>query len=286
MAFSYVKNIKVSILEKIDDFIIEEAKEFGVAKNKYLTEIFKNFTFEYIPQKRSNIYAEPTRYIQFTVPKEALEKYESLKKQNIVIADYCRDMLNNFLSLSRIKREQLILKNKLDIIKEAISENKRLNFITKNGVSMVEPYEIIEAIEYDKNYIICYKETLDSVVTYLLTTIKKITKREDFQEYYYIDIESAKSNFDPFLSYDNIIKIKITPEGKKIFQRKSQLRPKVLKKDGDIWELECSSCKALLYFISFYDEVEILEPISLRETITEKVNKMYKIYNCNKNNSY
>lgn len=282
---SYIKNIKMSVLEKIDNFITEEAEEFGVTKNKYLTKIFKNFDFTYFPQKRSKIYAENTNRIQFTIPKEALKKYEDLENKNIVIADYCREMLDNFLTLSRIKREQIILKDRLDIIKEAISENMRLNFTTEHGTSMVEPYEIAEAIKYDKIYIICYRETFDCVVTYSLSNIKKITKRKDFQEYYYEDIETAKNDFDPFLPYDNIVKIKITPKGEKIFQRKNQLRPKILKKDGDIWELECTPYKALLYFISFYDEVEILEPVSLRKNITEKINKMYKIYNCSQNGS-
>ena len=279
MTFSYVKNIKVSILEKIETFITEEAEEFGVAKNKYLTEIFKNFDFEYVPQKRSKIYTEKTKYIQFTIPKEALEKYEILEKKDIVIADYCRDMLDKFLALSKVKREQIILKDRLEMIKEAISKNMRLDFTTKNGTSMVEPYEIIEDITYDKNYIICYKEELDGVVTYSLRNIKNIKKRKDFQEYYYVDMEIAKNNFDPFLSYDSIVKIKITPEGEKIFNRKKQLRPKVLKKEKDIWELQCTSYKALLYFISFFDEVEILEPESLRKTLIEKINKMYKLYN-------
>lgn len=284
MAFSYTKNIKVSVLEKIDTFIIEEAEEFGVTKNKYLTEIFKNFDFKYIPQKRSKIYTEITNYIQFTVPKEALEKYEALENEKIVIADYCRDMLDKFLALSKVKREQIILKSKLDTIKEAISKDMRLNFTTKNGTSMVEPYEIMEDIKYDKNYIICYKETLDAVVTYSLQNIKKITKRKDFQEYYYVDIDTAKNSFDPFLSYNNTVKIKITPEGEKIFQKKKQLRPKVLRKDKNIWELECTPYKALLYFTSFYNEVEIIEPLSLRKTLTEKINKMYEIYNCKKVN--
>ena len=279
LTFSYVKNIKVSILEKIETFITEEAEEFGVAKNKYLTEIFKNFDFEYVPQKRSKIYTEKTKYIQFTVPKEALEKYEILEKRDIVIADYCRDMLDKFLALSKVKREQIILKDRLEMIKEAISKNMRLDFTTKNGTSMVEPYEIIEDITYDKNYIICYKEELDGVVTYSLRNIKNIKKRKDFQEYYYVDMEIAKNNFDPFLSYDSIVKIKITPEGEKIFNRKKQLRPKVLKKEKDIWELQCTSYKALLYFISFFDEVEILEPESLRKTLIEKINKMYELYN-------
>lgn len=285
MTFSYIKNIKMSVLEKIDIFISEEAEEFGVTKNKYLTEVFKNFDFKYVPQKRSKIYAEITKYIQFTVPKEALEKYEFLENENIVIADYCRDMLDKFLALSKVKREQIILKNKLFIIREAISKEMRLDFITKNGISMVEPYEIIEDIKHDKNYIICYKETLDGVVTYSLQNIKKIIKRKDFQEYYYTDIDTAKNSFDPFLSYNNIVKIKITPEGEKIFQRKRKLRPKILKKEKNIWELECTPYKALLYFTSFYNEVEILEPIFLRQTIIEKINKMYEVYNCKNSNN-
>lgn len=281
MKFSYNKNIKVSILKKIDKFITEEAEEFGVTKNKYLAEIFKNFDFQYITQNRSKIYTEVTKYIQFTIPKEALEKYEKLEEEKIVFADYCRDMLNKFLTLSKIQREQIILNNKLEIIKKAIEEEMRLDFITKNGISMVEPYKIVEDLKNDKNYIVCYKETLDSVVTYSLQNIKKINIRKDFQEYYYDNIEKITCDFDPFLPYENTVKIKITSDGEKIFQRKKQVRPKILKKERNIWELECTPYKAFLYFADFYDEVEILEPKSLRKKFKEKINKMYEMYNKN-----
>ena len=281
MKINYTKNIKISVLKTIDNFISEEAKSFNVSKNKYLAEIFKNFNFKYTPnvKTRMKIYKENTKSIQFAVSKNGLEKYEKLEKDNVIIADYCREMLDKFLSLSRIKREQIIMYDKLEMIKEAIKNDMRLNFSTINGTDMVEPYKLIESLKNDKNYIICYKESMDSVINYSLQNIIKITKRDDAQEYYFDDMDKVDNDFDPFFSYDSVVKIKITAEGEKRFQRKKELRPKILKKDKDIWELECTPFKAFLYFAEFYDEVEILEPEFFRKQITEKINKMYKIYN-------
>lgn len=281
MNINYIQNIKISVLEEIDKFISEEAEKFNVSKNKYLAEIFTNFDFKYIPntQTRVKIYKENTKSIQFAVPKNGREKYEKLEKEKIVIADYCRQMLNKFLFLSKVKREQIILHSKLEVIREAIENDMRLNFTTKNGTDMVEPYRIIESFKYDKNYIICYRESMDGVVSYSLENIIKITKRKDSQEYYYEDIDKVDNDFDPFLSYDILVKIRISPEGEKRFQKKKQFCPKILKKQGNIWELECSIFKAGLFFAEFLDEVEILEPESLRKKFTEKVNKMYEFYN-------
>lgn len=278
---SYAQNIKISILEKIDKFISEEAKEFKISKNKYLAEIFTSFDFEYVAaeQTRTKIYKEKTKSIQFGVPKNARGKYEQLEKEKIVIADYCREMLDKFLSLSKIKREQIIMHEKLEIIKKAIENGMRLNFSSIHRTDMVEPYKLEESLEYNKNYVICYKESIDAVVTYSLQNIIKITKRDDEQEYYYTYIDKTESNFDPFLSYNNIIKIRITPKGEKNFQIKKYLCPKVLKKNDDIWELECTPFKALLYFAEFYDEVEILEPKALRDNLIKKINKMHELYN-------
>ena len=278
---SYAQNIKISILEKIDKFISEEAKEFKISKNKYLAEIFTSFDFEYVAaeQTRTKIYKEKTKSIQFAVPKNSRGKYEKLEKEKIIIADYCREMLDEFLSLSKIKREQIIMHEKLETIKEAIENGMRLNFSSMHRTDMVEPYKLEESLEYNKNYIICYKESIDAVVTYSLKNIIKITKRDDEQEYYYPDIDKTESSFDPFLSYNNIIKIKITPKGEKKFQKKKYLCPKVFKKNDDIWELECTPFKALLYFAEFYDEVEILEPKALRDNLIKKINKMHELYN-------
>ena len=126
---SYAQNIKISILEKIDKFISEEAKEFKISKNKYLAEIFTSFDFEYVAaeQTRTKIYKEKTKSIQFGVPKNARGKYEQLEKEKIIIADYCREMLDKFLSLSKIKREQIIMHEKLDSIKKALETGIRLN---------------------------------------------------------------------------------------------------------------------------------------------------------------
>lgn len=275
---NYNKNIKITLLENIDSFINEEVEKFRISKNRYFSEIFKSFQFNYTPNTRKNIYTEITVQYQFAVPKEKLDKYEELIKENINLADYCRDMIEKFLSLSNADKERILLKDKLEIIEEAINRKMRLNFITSHGSDMVEPYAIIKSLKYDKNYIICYKESLDVVVNYSLQNIKKIEKRKDEQEYYYIDLDKAIKNFDPFLSYDNHIKIKITLEGEHLFEKRNNLRPKIIKKEGDIWTLESTDLKALIYFSSFYDEVEILEPESLRNFMAERATRLYKIY--------
>ena len=275
---NYNKNIKITLPERIDSFIDAEIEKFRIPKNRYFSEMFKNFKFKYTPNSRKNIYTEITVQYQFAVPKEKFSRYEELVKDKINLADYCRDMIENFLSLSNADKEEILLKDKLDIINEAIENKMRLNFTTSHGSDMVEPYAVVKDLKHSKNYVICYRESFDGVVNYSLQNIKKIEKRKDEQEYYYIDLDKAVKSFDPFLSYDKHVKIKITPEGERIFQKRNGIRPEVIKKEGDIWTLESTDIKALIYFSSFYDEVEILEPESLRNFMAERAARLYKIY--------
>lgn len=48
-------------------------------------------------------------------------------------------------------------------------------------------------------------------------------------------IEAIKKNFDPFLSYGNFIKVKMTEEGKVLYERVTQNRPKLVKEERDIY---------------------------------------------------
>lgn len=89
------------------------------------------------------------------------------------------------------------------------------------------------------------------------------------QEY----IKNINKNFDSFLYFGRNVKIKITEEGQKLFERVILNRPKVLEKDGDIWFLKCTNRLAKIYFLQFLSNVEILEPPDLREWFKKELEK-------------
>ena len=63
-----------------------------------------------------------------------------------------------------------------------------------------------------------------------------------------------------------------------MYERVTQNRPKLTKEEGDIYTFECSEKLAKVYFAQFYDDIEVIEPESLRESFKENFGRTYKIY--------
>jgi len=61
-------------------------------------------------------------------------------------------------------------------------------------------------------------------------------------------------NFDPFLSKGQIIKIKLSENGKKLLKTIKINRPKLISEDGDLFEFEASDEQIKRYFSYFFDE--------------------------------
>jgi predicted DNA-binding transcriptional regulator YafY len=72
--------------------------------------------------------------------------------------------------------------------------------------------------------------------------------------------------------------VKFTDVGIEMFNLLKVDKPKILSRERNEIEVECSIFKAKLYFSQFLDEVEILEPIELREWFKEKYTKAVSVY--------
>ena len=93
------------------------------------------------------------------------------------------------------------------------------------------------------------------------------------------ELRNLKINYDPFLSYQKRVKVKFTEEGERLFGVIHYNRPKELAKgsNGEML-VECSEQKAIAYFSQFIDEVEILEPLELREKFKKRLTNASKKY--------
>ena len=96
-------------------------------------------------------------------------------------------------------------------------------------------------------------------------TTSEIGKWED-EEY----IKDIIKNFDPFLSKGQIIKIRLSENGKKLFKAIKINRPKLIDSKEDIFEFEASEEQIKRYFTYFLDDATVIEPIELKEWFIEK----------------
>lgn len=87
-----------------------------------------------------------------------------------------------------------------------------------------------------------------------------------------------RKNFDPFLGNGNIVKVRLTEEGYSLLKSLTNYRPKLVKKDKDIYYFEAANENAKLYFRQFSKEAEILEPKELREEIKKEYLEVLELY--------
>lgn len=164
-------------------------------------------------------------------------------------------------------------------MEEAIKNNKKINIKYKGELRTVNPYFIKVSPTEDRAYLFSYCEKNKEFRNYRIANINKaFLSKQDIE---FIDIEyinKIDQNFDAFLSYGKLIKIKINDYGKKLFEQVVLNRPKVLEKIGDVWTLECTKRLAKIYFPQFMKNIEVLEPIALREWFIKELKNNLSIY--------
>ena len=190
-----------------------------------------------------------------------------------------RDIFFTYINNLRFKREEIIFNNTFKQIREAIKNNKKIGIKYHSTARIVNPYFIELSSKENRSYLFCYCEKNQDFRNYRISDIENIWNLQN--EIYVKDedyIEAIRKNFDPFLSYGNEVKVRMTEEGKALYERVNQNRPKLLKEEGDIYTFECSDKLAKVYFAQFYDEIEIIEPENLRENFKENFKRTYEMY--------
>jgi len=127
------------------------------------------------------------------------------------------------------------------------------------------------AYDYKKSDLRCFK-------FYNIKEIRILEQKLRFLKEYRDRIEGIRNNFDPFLSYGHILKVRFTEKGIDRFEKSPHNRPKFIEKNENIYTFYCKEFNALIYFPQFFNEAEILEPVSIREKIKENHLKSLSIY--------
>ncbi|SJZ37986.1 WYL domain-containing protein [Cetobacterium ceti] len=275
------KKLRVTLPKHIGEIIESDTEEFKVTKNFLFNYIFENLKNEKLIEDYDKD-GEKT-VVQFNLNKKNRENYyDFLEEKNIQIeANFFRRLFMKYGNFSKKKRERFIFKGIVERVEIGIEEKRNIKITFMDGKEKkVEPYYIGSSELEIANYIFSYDLDSEKFKNYRLNNIKSVyVTREKFKEREKAFIEKVKNNFDPFLSEGKKIKVKLSETGQKMFRDLKVNRPKVIKKDKDVYELQCSEEKAKRYFTYFLDEVEILEPLVLREWFKEKYKKAVEVYN-------
>ncbi|MGL4804390.1 MAG: WYL domain-containing protein [Cetobacterium sp.] len=271
------KKIRVTLPRKIVEILENDIEEFFIKKNTLLNYIYAEKIKENQQKKFVYPYKGETSVIQFNLNKKNLEGYYNFLEENNIQneSEFFREILIEYASLGKKKRECFLFKDIVERINYSIKEKRIIKIVFRDEKNIeVEPY-LIESSKLEvMNYLFCYNLREGKWKNYKIKYIKSIyIKNTSFKLRDKEFIDKMKENFDPFISFGQYIKIKLTTGGKKIFNEIETNRPQVIKIDKDEYILECSHEKAKRYFSFFLDEVEILEPQDLREWFKEKYRK-------------
>ena len=274
-----MKKVRITVSDFMFEILKGDSEYFKVPVGKIGNTLFKY----YIDKNLSKIKLEESsgKKVQFNLSKENEDVFLGILKgkKAETEAELMSDIFFTYINNLRFKREEIIFNDTFKQIREAIKNNKKIGIKYHSTARIVNPYFIELSSKENRSYLFCYCEKNQDFRNYRISDIENIWNLQN--EIYVKDedyIEAIRKNFDPFLSYGNEIKVRMTEEGKALYERVNQNRPKLLKEEGDIYTFECSDKLAKVYFAQFYDEIEIIEPESLRESFKENFKRTYEMY--------
>ena len=277
------KKIKVTLPQNIYEIIKNDISDFNMTSNYFMNYIFLNLNEKYKNFKGNPAIAEQSKEkssIQFNLNKESsLIYYDVLRDNNAQNeSEFMRSLLIRYATNPKNKRELFIFKESVERINLAIKDKKNV-YITFNDDRKVKvsPYHIGSSDLEIANYIFCYDFSEEKYKNYKLSYLKQVYTTSEVAKWEDSDyIEDMIKNFDPFLSKGQIIKVKLSENGKKLLKTIKINRPKLISEDGDLFEFEASDEQIKRYFSYFFDEATVIEPIELKEWFIEKYENALK----------
>ena len=216
------------------------------------------------------------------------------------IGSYLKAILEEYAELPYLQREHLYCKKHLETIYTALELKKRLKLTLRNShlatseAMYMKPYAVLQDSDRKYNYLVGMLSDTNNSDTYQyasirLTSIIKCTRMEKngaLKSEERKEIERrVKDAGVPYLSsgiHTQIIKVRLTEEGIKMFNSILHLRPMYISKyqqDGSwIYEFDCLPWQAEIYFFKFGEHAVILEPFSLADRFTKKYHNAFLEY--------
>ena len=218
------------------------------------------------------IYRIKDEYINF------LRKYDEKVSKN---KEETRPFVGIVFEINNLRyiRERIIFNRNFEDIENAIKFNRKIIIEYHSKIRTVNPYHICIANKEERSYLFCYCEVANDYRAFRLSEIKDIKILDiELERKDSLYIKNVKESFDPFLSFNKKVKVRFTERGVKRYEKALVNRPRLISKENDIYTFQCSEKMAKVYFPQFYAEVEILEPISLREELKKDFQKILDLY--------
>ncbi|HBC75354.1 MAG TPA: hypothetical protein DC017_11010 [Candidatus Wallbacteria bacterium] len=270
------KKIRFTVPQYIADAVKRDIESFGLTLNGLCNLIFERYKKPREAKVERSCY---NKIIQFNLNAKNMTDYEHYWLNFDNEAEYFRNILTIYANLPRYKRQLFVFDDVCRKINTAVKKRRVVEIKYKGAVSEVEPYLLAHSKEEACNYMFCYSLKHEKFLNYKIPHLEDLNITE--KEYTPRDenyVNSVRDDFDAFLSSGKTVTVRLSEAGLAQFEKAAHLRPGVLKKEGNVFTLECSEPRAKIYFPKFLGEAEILGPPKLRSWFAEKFKKACALY--------
>lgn len=266
-----MKKIRVTLSEDIWRLIGKDVEEFGINNNRLCNYILDRLKYEKNMDSHKLVeknIGTQRKIIQFDLNNANEIIYYDILRENEVEneAEFFRNLFEVYTSKFKYQREIFVFMERVTDILGAIEKKYKIKIVYYGKIYTVNPYFIKREEQGDENFLFCYHCEDKKYINFKLKDLTVggvLQEKIDFYDKKYI--EMVKKNFDPFLGYGNIVKVKLTPQGEGLLKGITNYKPKLKKREGNIYSFEMSNENAKMYFLPFMDGAEILSPPELRE---------------------
>ena len=274
-----MKKARVTVSDFMNEIITGDSEYFKLPVGRIGNIIFKYYMDKDLNKvELGNFSGE---IIQFNLNKKNEEIFiDTLIRNKIQTeAEYWRNIFFTYINNLRYKREEILFENKFKDIREAIKTEKKIKIKYHKYIRLVNPYFIKVSDSENRSYLFCYCEKNNDYRNYRISEIEEIwltNEKNEIRDKKYID--DVRKNFDPFLSYKNIVKVKFTEKGIELYEKVLANRPRLIEEKDGIYTFECDNKLAMIYFAQFYSKVKILEPEEWKTILKKELKKTIEIY--------
>lgn len=271
--------MKVRIPLSLYQLLEQDACDFGMKLNRFCNEIVKwaeNLELSALPSPKKG------QVLSFDLNKENQLRYQNIQRvSQLGQQEWLYAAMYSYAERPKYRREEEIFRDVVQILNLAIKKSQRCQINYKEQSLEVEPAFLHRSAGGAKSYLVVWDYISQSYKALRLVHIKTplLSQQNCTQLPQDTDlIENYKIHFDPFLSWGQTVKIRLSPKGFEMYQKRMTNRPKLLENKGDLYTFECSQAKAKVYFAGFLSQCEIVEPLELRNWMHKELSEALSHY--------
>ena len=323
---SVSQKIKVAVSNLLRSQMELDVEDYGLKSLSDLCNRILSRYAEFTPPDPTKMGPDDTLYknvpsLQFSLNQhgESFANFANsfAKNAGTKIAALCRYYFECYVNMPRGKRECFIFRDSLDKLTSAVEAHANVNLTYRDKPKHVSPCFLAFSPSQVRAYVVVCDDCIDAPAATRFHSLRlchiKGVALETGSEAFHCQkfelsrqAETFREHFDPFLCYGQQVKVKLTEEGAKRYNKLTTNRPKVIAKDGasagtgnahdkmpaeknarlecdevngaGVYTFECSEKLAKVYFPQFLSDADILEPRDLRLWFKEEFEKAAGVY--------